>query len=351
MCCQFCWFLLSPPRCPYCSRRATSLLADRFFYRRLSFNIPFSICLLLDFSILFYFTFFYLSSLRFLQSIFYVCPGRWLRQVCKRPQPKIQHRHRPLWEAEWHHQACGMCENLWGRLNRSRRVSLFSSWLWFELCVWLWLHRLSISGNSEVWISYSVSLRIPLHFDEWYFGKLRVRDQLWFPHLRLKGHEKEWQKKQRLFIKEKIRKRLEEGRSSGWGSHADRRDPRDWLGGCNVCLGRYRYSSWRLYCEWLPPRGSVCENRSDRVPKCFALDISLSRVISSCSSLSMYRFVHSRDILLVIFHTALRADDVTIPSTGRMTVGRHVLHNGAKTLLVDERRLLEAMQHVEGNVG
>lgn len=67
----------------------------------------------------------------------------------------------------------------------------------------------------------------------------------------------------------------------------------------------------------------------------------------------MHGFDYSHSTLLVTLQNGVSAGDMTTPLTVSITVGRAVLNNGAKALLLDVYLRLEAMRqlHVEGLVG
>lgn len=71
------------------------------------------------------------------------------------------------------------------------------------------------------------------------------------------------------------------------------------------------------------------------------------------ASFCMYSFDYSRDTLSVRFYPAVIADEMTTLSTSAMTAGRHVLHDGAKVLLLDKCYRLEGLRqlYVKGDVG
>lgn len=66
----------------------------------------------------------------------------------------------------------------------------------------------------------------------------------------------------------------------------------------------------------------------------------------------MNGFDESRGTLSVTFYPGVSADNMTTLSTSGMIVGRRVLNNRAKMLLLDKRQFLEAMRQilVEGGV-
>lgn len=81
--------------------------------------------------------------------------------------------------------------------------------------------------------------------------------------------------------------------------------------------------------------------------------VRLFHVTILSASYRMYGFDYSGDALSVTFHPAVIVEYATTPFTGGMLLGRQVLNNGAKVLVLDGCHRLEAMRrlHVESSVG
>lgn len=88
-------------------------------------------------------------------------------------------------------------------------------------------------------------------------------------------------------------------------------------------------------------------------PNSLLHDVSLSHVASLRASVHVHGFSYPHCTWSVIFHSSVSARVVTTRSNGGNTVGRQVLNNSVRVLLLDGLHGLEArwQLHVEGDLG